>query len=89
MMDMMSGPMMVAMMGVGGLLLILAFAVLVHKKYRVVGLDRHSPPHPPHQAECICFDITDKGSVDKALARLWLAYGDRSRPVFTLPRPST
>ncbi|SDG57122.1 NAD dependent epimerase/dehydratase family protein [Sulfitobacter delicatus] len=27
----------------------------LHEKYRVVGLDRHSPPHPPHQAECICF----------------------------------
>jgi nucleoside-diphosphate-sugar epimerase/uncharacterized membrane protein len=49
----------------------------LHEKYRVVGLDRSSPPHPPHQAECICFDITDQGSVDKALARLRLAYGDR------------
>lgn len=39
----------------------------LHEKYRVVGLDRHSPPHPPHQAECICFDITDQASVDKAL----------------------
>ncbi len=27
----------------------------LHEKYRVVGLDRHSPPHPPHQAECTCF----------------------------------
>ena len=49
----------------------------LHEKYRVVGLDRSSPPHPPHQAECICFDITDQGSVDKALARLRFAYGDR------------
>ena len=49
----------------------------LHENYRVVGLDRSSPPHPPHQAECICFDITDPGSVDKALARLRLAYGDR------------
>ena len=49
----------------------------LHEKYRVVGLDRNSPPHPPHQAECICFDITDQDSVDKALARLRLAYGDR------------
>ena len=49
----------------------------LHEEYRVVGLDRHSPPHPPHQAECICFDITDQASVDKALARLRLAYGDR------------
>lgn len=46
-------------------------------KYRVVGLDRYSPPHPPHQAECICFDITDHGSVDKALERLKMAYGDK------------
>ncbi len=49
----------------------------LHQSYRVVGLDRHSPPHPPHQAECICFDITDQESVDKALARVRLAYGDR------------
>ncbi|WPZ20977.1 NAD-dependent epimerase/dehydratase family protein [Sulfitobacter faviae] len=49
----------------------------LHENYCVVGLDRSSPPHPPHQAECICFDITDQGSVDKALARLRLAYGDR------------
>ena len=49
----------------------------LHENYRVVGLDRSSPPHPPHQAECICFDIADPGSVDKALARLRLAYGDR------------
>ena len=49
----------------------------LHRRYRVVGLDRHSPPHPPHQAECICFDITDQESVDKALSRLRLAYGDR------------
>ena len=49
----------------------------LHERYRVVGLDRHSPPHPPHQAECVCFDITDQDSVDKALARVRLAYGDR------------
>ena len=49
----------------------------LHQSYRVVGLDRHSPPHPPHQAECVCFDITDQQSVDKALARVRLAYGDR------------
>lgn len=49
----------------------------LHEQYRVVGLDRHSPPHPPHQAECVCFDITDQGSVDNALARVRLAYGDR------------
>ncbi len=49
----------------------------LHENYRVVGLDRSSPPHPPHQAECICFDITDQDSIDKALARLRLAYGDQ------------
>ncbi|MEX3315462.1 NAD-dependent epimerase/dehydratase family protein [Sulfitobacter sp. PS-8MA] len=49
----------------------------LHEKYRMVGLDRSSPPHPPHQAESICFDITDQASVDSALARLRLAYGDR------------
>ena len=49
----------------------------LHQSYRVVGLDRHSPPHPPYQAECVCFDITDQESVDKALARVRLAYGDR------------
>ncbi|RKF15331.1 NAD-dependent epimerase/dehydratase family protein [Roseovarius spongiae] len=49
----------------------------LHEQYHVVGLDRHSPPHPPHQAECVCFDITDQGSVDQALARVRLAYGDR------------
>ena len=36
----------------------------LHGSYRVVGLDRYSPPHPPHQAECVCFDITDQASVD-------------------------
>lgn len=49
----------------------------LHERYQVVGLDRHSPPHPPHQAECVCFDITDQASVNKALARVRLAYGDR------------
>lgn len=49
----------------------------LHERYRVVGLDRSSPPHPPHQAECVCFDITDQASVDTALARVRLAYGDR------------
>ena len=49
----------------------------LNERYRVVGLDRYSPPHPPHQAECVCFDITDQASVDKALARVRLAYGDR------------
>ena len=46
-------------------------------KYLVVGLDRHSPPHPPHLAECVCFDITDQASVDKALQRVRYAYGNR------------
>jgi len=45
--------------------------------YLVVGLDRHTPPHPPHMAECVCFDITDQESVDKALQRIRHAYGDR------------
>lgn len=27
----------------------------LHERYRVVGLVRSSPPHPPHQAECVCF----------------------------------
>jgi len=49
----------------------------LHGSYRVVGLDRYSPPHPPHQAECVCFDITDQASVDTALDRVRLAYGDR------------
>jgi hypothetical protein len=44
------------------------------KKYRVAGLDRHAPPH---QAECICFGITDQTSVDRALAKVRLAYGER------------
>ncbi|MEQ9637822.1 MAG: NAD-dependent epimerase/dehydratase family protein [Devosia marina] len=46
-------------------------------QYLVVGLDRHSPPHPPHLAECVCFDITDQASVDKALQRVRYAYGNR------------
>jgi nucleoside-diphosphate-sugar epimerase/uncharacterized membrane protein len=49
----------------------------LHGTYRVVGLDRYSPPHPPHQAECVCFDITDQASVDIALERVRFAYGDR------------
>lgn len=47
------------------------------EKYTVVGLDRFTPPHPPHLAECVCFDITDQQSVDKALKRIRHAYGDK------------
>ncbi|NHK27228.1 NAD-dependent epimerase/dehydratase family protein [Parvularcula flava] len=49
----------------------------LYSGYQVVGLDRYTPPHPPHMAECVCFDITDQASVDKALARVRFAYGDR------------
>ena len=45
--------------------------------YLVVGLDRYTPPHPPHMAECVCFDITDQESVDKALQRIRYAYGEK------------
>ncbi|MEP0315614.1 NAD-dependent epimerase/dehydratase family protein [Hyphomonas sp.] len=47
------------------------------QKYLVVGLDRYTPPHPPHTAECVCFDITDQDSVDRALQRIQYAYGNR------------
>lgn len=46
------------------------------ENYLVVGLDRYTPPHPPHMAECVCFDITDQASVDKALQRIRYAYGN-------------
>ncbi len=45
--------------------------------YRVVGFDRDAPPHPPAEAECVCVDVTDQGSVDAAFARVRTAYGDR------------
>lgn len=52
--------------------------------YRVVGFDRHTPPHPPPEAECVCFDITDESSIDAALNRVRIAYGDRIASVIHL-----
>lgn len=53
-------------------------------QYRVVGFDRHTPPHPPAEAECVCFDITDESSIDAALSRVRIAYGDRIASVIHL-----
>lgn len=45
------------------------------RKYRVVGFDRYTPPHPPAQAECICVDLGNKKDLEAAFKRVRLAYG--------------
>ncbi len=57
--------------------------------YRVVGFDRHTPPHPPAEAECVCFDITDASSIEAAFSRVRIAYGDKIASVSIWRRTST
>lgn len=53
-------------------------------RYRIVGLDKVSPPRALPQAEAIGFDITDKASIRAALERIRYAYGDRIASVIHL-----
>ncbi|WP_022698128.1 NAD-dependent epimerase/dehydratase family protein [Euryhalocaulis caribicus] len=52
--------------------------------YQVIGFDRDTPPHPPAEAECVCFDITDETSIEAAFQRVRTAYGDRIASVIHL-----
>lgn len=54
------------------------------ENYQVVGFDRDTPPHPPAEAECVCFDITDPESVNAAFERVRTAYGERIASVVHL-----
>lgn len=45
--------------------------------YTLVGFDRDLPPHPPPVTECVCIDLTSGSSVEAALKRVRLAYGER------------
>jgi nucleoside-diphosphate-sugar epimerase len=54
------------------------------KRYRVIGFDRDAPPHPPAEAECVCIDLTDEGSVAAAFKRVRMAYGRRIASVIHL-----
>jgi hypothetical protein len=39
-------------------------------RYRMVGFDRESKPHPPPQAECVCIDLGDETTIDAAFRRV-------------------
>ena len=54
------------------------------KRFTVVGFDRALPPHPPAEAECVCFDLTSDGSVEAAFRRVRVAYGDNIASVVHL-----
>lgn len=49
-----------------------------------VGFDRDMPPHPPAEAECICIDLTSDSSIEAALERVRLGYGNRIASVVHL-----
>jgi nucleoside-diphosphate-sugar epimerase/uncharacterized membrane protein len=54
------------------------------QRYRVVALDRDSPPHPPAEAECVCIDLTSESSLHAALERVRVAYGQRIASIIHL-----
>lgn len=54
------------------------------KKFNVVGLDRDGNPHPPIEAECVCFDITSEESIKRAMERVSYAYGEKIASVIHL-----
>ncbi len=54
------------------------------ERFQVVGFDRAGDPHPPVEAECVCVDVTSDASVEKGLARVAYAYGDRLASVVHL-----
>ncbi|WP_339880820.1 NAD(P)-dependent oxidoreductase [uncultured Algoriphagus sp.] len=54
------------------------------EKFNIVGLDREGNPHPPIEAECVCFDITSEESIKKAMERVNYAYGKKIASVIHL-----
>ena len=46
-------------------------------EYRIVGLDKEGAPHPPPEADCMSFDITDAGSIRSTMERVRNQYGDK------------
>ena len=53
-------------------------------RYQLVGFDRAGPPYPPLEAECVSVDLTDDGSLRRALQRVRHAYGERIASVIHL-----
>lgn len=54
------------------------------KKFSVVGMDRDGNPHPPKEAECVCFDISSEESIKRAMERVNYAYGRKIASVIHL-----
>jgi nucleoside-diphosphate-sugar epimerase len=61
-----------------------AFIERAAERFRLVGFDRDSPPHPPPQAECVCVDLTSDDSVTAGFGRLRYGYGERIASVVHL-----
>ena len=57
---------------------------LLAANYRIVGLDKEGNPHPPKEAECVNFDITDADSIRMAMERIRSGYGDEIASVIHL-----
>jgi nucleoside-diphosphate-sugar epimerase len=55
------------------------------EKFRVVGFDKEGGKrHPPAVAECVCVDLTSDQSMQGALERVRVGYGDRIASVIHL-----
>ena len=50
----------------------------------VIGFDRAGPPYPPEEAVCITADMTDKASIEQALAEVRERFGNRIASVVHL-----
>lgn len=61
-----------------------AVVTTLAERYRLLGFDRETTPHPPPEAECICIDITDEQSLNAAFERVKTAYGKRLASVIHL-----
>jgi len=61
-----------------------ALVLRLAEQYTVVGLDRDLPPHPPPVAECVCIDLTSDASVEEALDRVRIGYGERIASIIHL-----
>ncbi|MBX9625528.1 MAG: NAD(P)-dependent oxidoreductase [Gemmataceae bacterium] len=53
-------------------------------RFRIAGLDRDGPPHPPPEAECVCVDLTSDEGVRAALDRVRRGYGEEIASVVHL-----
>lgn len=53
-------------------------------RFRLIGLDRAGPPHPPPPAECIEVDLTSSGSVDAAVEHVRSRHGSSIASVIHL-----